>query len=606
VGLPGFILRFIGNISEMTYIVLARKWRPMTFEDVVGQDHVTQILMNALKNKRIAHAYIFAGPRGVGKTTTARLLAKAVNCEVQPAVNPCNKCASCKSITDGHSMDVIEIDGASNRGIDEIRNLRENIRFAPASSNYKIYIIDEVHMLTKEAFNALLKTLEEPPSHAIFIFATTEIHKVPLTILSRCQRFDFKRIALKKIQDLLQTIVKAEKIKIEKEALFLISRKADGSMRDAESILDQMISFGSGKLNAEMVRQTLGLIDQEIYFNFTDLLKEHQTEKILEYASQINTTGHDLVDYLHGLQEHFRNILLAKSEETSKIIDASDLYKDRYQETAKNFDEKDIIHFVQILLNAEPNLKYSTFPELNLEMVLLKIAFKPSSSHLEELIAFIEKVKKKPELIKSEFNDSNLHSEVKSAKIKEKVKSYDESASGGRGKSELTPQEKPEVSSQAKGLFTGLEKTLSNFQSLGKSQAENSTKKPEKELTLGEIQAKWEKIVETVRSQKIALGSFLQEGVPFEIENGKVIVAYDQQSSFHQEHVEKNKRVIEEIIKQEFDVPIQIGFKSIDFQKAGIQKQPRTPEEVLSDIKNKEPIIRKIIEVFDLDEKGLK
>jgi len=590
----------------MTYIVLARKWRPMTFEDVIGQDHVTQILMNALKNKRIAHAYIFAGPRGVGKTTTARLLAKAVNCEVQPAVNPCNKCASCKSITDGHSMDVIEIDGASNRGIDEIRNLRENIRFAPASSNYKIYIIDEVHMLTKEAFNALLKTLEEPPSHAIFIFATTEIHKVPLTILSRCQRFDFKRIALKKIQDLLQTIVKAEKIKIEKEALFLISRKADGSMRDAESILDQMISFGSGKLTAEMVRQTLGLIDQEIYFNFTDLLKEHQTEKILEYASQINSTGHDLVDYLHGLQEHFRNILLAKSEETSKIIDASDLYKNRYQEAAKNFDEKDIIHFVQILLNAEPNLKYSTFPELNLEMVLLKIAFKPSSSHLEELIAFIEKVKKKPELIKSEFNAANLHSEVKSAKIKEKVKSYDESGSGGERKSELTPQEKPGVSSQAKGLFTGLEKTLSNFKSLGKSQTEISTKKSEKKVTLGEIQAKWEKIVETVRSQKIALGSFLQEGVPFEIENGKVIVVYDQQSSFHQEHVEKNKRVIEEIIKKEFNVPIQIGFKSIDFQKAGIQKQPRTPEEVLSDIKNKEPIIRKIIEVFDLDEKGLK
>ena len=228
----------------MTYIVLARKWRPMQFEEVVGQEHITRTLKNALQNNRIGHAFIFAGPRGVGKTTTARLLAKTVNCERQPvddrtrrAVNPCNECSSCRSITKGNSLDVIEIDGASNRGIDEIRNLRDNIRFAPASSKYKIYIIDEVHMLTKDAFNALLKTLEEPPSHAIFIFATTEIHKVPLTILSRCQRFDFKRIPTLDIANQLEAIAKSEKIKIDKNSLILIARKSEGSMRDAESRL---------------------------------------------------------------------------------------------------------------------------------------------------------------------------------------------------------------------------------------------------------------------------------------------------------------------------------------------------------------------------------
>ena len=590
----------------MTYIVLARKWRPMKFEDVIGQDHVTRILMNALKKNRITHAYIFAGPRGVGKTTTARLLAKAVNCEIQPAVNPCNKCAGCISITNGHSLDVIEIDGASNRGIDEIRNLRENIRFAPASSRYKIYIIDEVHMLTKEAFNALLKTLEEPPSHAIFIFATTEIHKVPLTILSRCQRFDFKRIALRKIQDLLKKIVKKEKIDIEDDALFLIARKADGSMRDAESILDQMISYGSGKLTSDMLRQALGLIDQEIYFNFTDLLKKHQTQDILEYAAQIISSGHDLVDYLHGLQEHFRNILLAKSPETSKIMDVSDIYKEQYQETAQSFNEKDIIHFIQILLNAEPTLKYSTFPELSLEMALLKIAHKPTSNNLEELLAFIEKLKKKPDLLKNRENAGNTDSSIKSIKVEEKNEGYDELESEDKGYPESFYQSMPENTAKSKNIFTGLEKTLSNFQTFSKTQPETSPQKTDKKIDLADIQSKWGKIVEIVRSQKIALGSFLEEGVPFGIENGKIIIAYDLQSSFHQEHVEKNKRLIEDIMKQQLNMPIQIGFKSLDFHNAGIQKQPRTPEEVLSDIKDKEPIIRKIIEVFDLDEKNLK
>jgi DNA polymerase-3 subunit gamma/tau len=377
----------------MTYIVLARKWRPMIFEDVVGQEHITHILKNALKNERIAHAYIFAGPRGVGKTSTARLLAKAANCENYPVIDPCNNCANCKSITRGQNMDVIEIDGASNRGIDEIRNLRENIRFSPAAARYKIYIIDEVHMLTKEAFNALLKTLEEPPPHAIFIFATTEIHKVPLTILSRCQRFDFKRISTQKIQELLKNIADAEKIKIEDEALFLISRKADGSMRDAESILDQMISFGIENLTVKHIRESLGLIDQEIFFEFTDLLAEKNTASILRFSKKIFSSGHDLIDFLHGIQEHFRNLLLTAALGDGKQLEVADHLKQRYEQAAKSYKDIDLIHYLHILGDAEQSVKFSFFPELTLEMLLLKMAYKPSHVQLEEILAYLEKIK---------------------------------------------------------------------------------------------------------------------------------------------------------------------------------------------------------------------
>ena len=584
----------------MAYIVLARKWRPMNFEDVLGQEHITKILSNALKNERIAHAYIFAGPRGVGKTSTARLLAKAVNCEKQPAVNPCNKCHICKSITDGHSLDVIEIDGASNRGIDEIRNLRENIRFTPAVARYKIYIIDEVHMLTKEAFNALLKTLEEPPSHAIFIFATTEIHRVPLTILSRCQRFDFKRIALPIIQEMLKKITTAEKINIDEEALLLIARKADGSMRDAESILDQMVSFNTDNLTAEQVRDSLGLIDQEIFFDFTEILKDRDTAKILEYCKKVFSSGHDLVDFLHGLQEHFRNILLTIAMNKATMPEVPDHLKDRYEKSVSQFTDKDIIHILNILGESEQQIKYSYFPELSLEMILLKIAFKPSSIQIEELLNYLEKTGPPspkggadsggaPK--KSDQDQRNSQSGQKNEQLKKRQ----------------TDQQKQPVKQKASvknnNGFQGLEVTLKNIEQFNNVDLSKKIEKsPEIQCDLSDIKAKWADIVNKVRSHKIALGSFLEEGIPYAAEKNRLIIAYDNSSAFHQEHVEKNRKVIENILKQDFQLPLQIGFKSIDFKSEGIAKEPRTPEEIVEDIKNKEPIIKKIIDVFGLDE----
>jgi DNA polymerase-3 subunit gamma/tau len=247
----------------------------MVFEDVVGQAHVTTTLRNAIANNRLSHAYIFSGPRGVGKTTTARILAKAINClHPEKDKNPDNECELCKEITEGRSVNVFEIDGASNRGIDEIRNLREAVRYGPAKGKYKVYIIDEVHMLTKEAFNALLKTLEEPPPYILFIFATTEVHKVPATILSRCQRFDFKRNTIEEITGRLSFIAKEEKIKISEDALLLIAKKADGSMRDGQSIFDQIVAFCGEAIGAKQIREALNIVDQELFFRTTDIIKK--------------------------------------------------------------------------------------------------------------------------------------------------------------------------------------------------------------------------------------------------------------------------------------------------------------------------------------------
>jgi DNA polymerase-3 subunit gamma/tau len=357
----------------MSYLVLARKWRPRQFNEVVAQEHVTRTLENAIKQNRLASAYLFTGPRGVGKTTMARLLAKAANCEQGPTTTPCDACTNCVEITDGRNLDVLEIDGASNRGIDEVRNLRENARYTPTRGKRKIYIIDEVHMLTEPAFNALLKTLEEPPPHVLFIFATTEVHKVPATILSRCQRFDFRRVPLPEIVAQLKAICEKEKVEIDDASLALIAKKAEGSMRDSQSLLDQVIAYCGEQVRREEVAQLFGMIDQDLFFACTDAIAQRDVGKGLELSEHIYTSGYHLGEFLDRLAEHFSNVLTTRVTDSTAHLFGLDGYVERYQHAAALFSEVEVLRCLQMITDTQVKLSRVANPRVLLEMLLLKM-----------------------------------------------------------------------------------------------------------------------------------------------------------------------------------------------------------------------------------------
>ena len=372
----------------MSYEVLARKWRPQIFEDVIGQEHITKTLMNAIRTNRIAHAYLFSGSRGVGKTSVARIFAKAINCTEGEPGTPCNKCRSCVEITGGASVDVQEIDGASNRGIDEIRELRDSIKYMPSSSRYRIYIIDEVHMLTLPAFNALLKTLEEPPAHVKFICATTETHKVPITIISRCQRYDFKRIPMVRIIDHLRTIAEEEGIEIELAGIAIIAREAEGSMRDAESLMDQVISFAGRKITEKDITDILGIIDRNIIFETSAAMIEGSSEKCLRIIEKIYNHGHDIKEFYKTLMGQFRNLLMSTISTQDNLLDLSDRDKKEIQRQARAAGEEKLHAILNFLINREENLKYSSSPRLILETTLIKLC------HLDDYLSFGDLLKK--------------------------------------------------------------------------------------------------------------------------------------------------------------------------------------------------------------------
>lgn len=356
------------------YQVLARKYRPQTFKDVLGQDAIVTTLKNAIKRNSLAHAYLFCGLRGTGKTTLARLFAKALNC-LNPSEDyePCNQCVSCKEITSGHSMDVLEIDGASHRGIDDIRQINDTVGYATASGKYKIFIIDEVHMLTKEAFNALLKTLEEPPPKVMFFFATTEPHKVLPTILSRCQRYNLNRIPMADIVMKLQQIARDMSVTVEEDALRIIAARADGGLRDAESLFDQILAFHGKEVTAKSVGDVLGIMPRDSFFELDKAGKEGNLSIAFDIADQVFAQGKDVVHFIDHLTEHYRNILLIKlSGKSAPFMTLSDVERGRYEISAKLYSQEQCLTILDYLIEAH-NQRWTAFGRIALETILLRI-----------------------------------------------------------------------------------------------------------------------------------------------------------------------------------------------------------------------------------------
>ena len=529
----------------MSYQVMARERRPEVFKDVLSQDHIVKTLQNAIRADRIAQAYLFSGPRGTGKTTTARLLAKALNCEQGPTPDPCGECASCTSIRDGRSLDVREIDGASTGLVDDIRQLREEVGFAASKDKRKVYIIDEVHMLSIGAFNALLKTLEEPPPHVVFVFATTEPNKVPDTVLSRCQRYNFRRIPTRDIVEELKRIVEEKSIDADEESLYLIAQRADGALRDALSLMDQAMSFSEAGIVAESVRDLLGIVPRELYFELTTAIQSQDGAAALKLIADLLEQGGDVGEFVEGLLEHLRHLLVAHVEGEVVGVDLPDSELAQYQEASTHFDEHQLVRMLNTVADLELNLGRVAEPRFWLELTVMKLMQAATTVELEALMAKLDGIDG-PGAGQASGGPSPASSAptkpvpLSPRKPTPRAPSKPATASSEEGAGDDTPP--PPESARPDPVDD-------------REEEHAGTATP---VTIEGIQAQWDDVIATVREEKVSVASFLGESEPRSLDDNQLLVMFKRTRDFHANQVRRNHESVEQVLKTMFGLDLRL------------------------------------------------
>ncbi len=539
----------------MSYLVLARKYRPQTFDELVAQKHITETLKNAIKTDHIAQAFLFTGPRGVGKTSMARILAKALNCKEGTTITPCNKCKNCLEITNSTSADVIEIDGASNTGVDDIRSLQNELLYPPQSSKFKIYIIDEVHMLSKNAFNALLKTLEEPPYNVKFIFATTEPHKVLPTITSRCQRYDFHRIPIQEIINQIKKITPYEQIDFEDSAIFLIAKKADGSLRDALSLIDQILSLDKKKITKDDVLQIFGIVDIDFYHSLIKNIVENDDKEVIENFHNTVAKGNDINELTLGFIEYLRNILMLKIGITPEEVHSDDVAQ--LTKFSKKFSEENLLYAITILIDTKEKLKTSSHPVLFLETTLLKL------TNLKKLVS-IDRLKS--DMIVAEQAQKSYIPKAKPAKIK--------------FTSETVPRKR--IEKEKPGIETEIVQTAKT--------GEKDLKKIN--ITKELLDKEWAKIEKEVRDEMPVSAIYLSKIKLKSIRNN--FLHYTTTSKLAYQTLKDVSERLTRLLTNHFGIRTKIDFELVQTEKRKYINNP-----TIEDIKRESPKLAEMIDTID-------